>query len=163
MARGRARQNVLGAAKLIKVFKQLPKESIKRMTHALNKGSEEIKALAKITAKQSDPIAGKEHYADTIRISRIRANAATARRSEFVSIAVLAGGTKETSAAAWRSEFGRKPGPKPKRAAKKGHTGHDPQPALLPAYFAIRKKVRSRIKREINRAAKAVAASRTKA
>ena len=154
MARGRAKQNVLGLAKVKKVFRNLPKESLKRMTNALNKGAEEIHALAKITAKRSDPIAGEEHYADTIRISRIRANAATARRSEFVSIAVLAGGTKETTAAAFRSEFGRKPGG--------GHPGHKSQPALFPAYFAIRKKVRGRIKREINRAAKAVAASRTK-
>ena len=74
------------------------------------------------------------------------------------SVGLLAGGTsEETTDAAFRSEFGRKPGPTSKSGSK-GHPGHDPQPALFPAYFSIRKRVRSRIKREVKAAAKAVAA-----
>ena len=151
----RRKQNVLGLAKVLRVFRQLPKENLKRITNSLNLGADEIVGRAKLLAEdsRSDPIAGQEHMADTIRRTPIRRVAASGRFSEKVSVFVLAGvGDKDSEIdnAAFRTEFGRAPG--------EGHPGHSPQPFFFPAYHSIRKRVRSRVAREVNRAAKAVVA-----
>jgi len=46
-------------------------------------------------------------------------------------------------------EYGRAPGPD-------GHPGHVAQEFFWPAYHSVRKRVRSRVKREIRRAAKTI-------
>lgn len=62
---------------------------------------------------------------------------------------VVAGTTKETAQAAYRSEFGRSGGPD-------GHPGHEAQPFMLPAYWQNRDKVIRRINTALRKVARRV-------
>lgn len=139
---------VLGLANVARVFRQLPKENLKRITNSLNLGASEMVVRAKSIAPVSSPIAGQKNFKDTIRKTRIRIRS----DGKSAQIFVLAGnGTgDETDQAAFRSEFGRAPD-------DQGHPGHRPQPSFFPAYHSLRKRIRGRVAREVNRAGKAVA------
>lgn len=149
------KQRLLGVEQVQRAFRRLPQVSLNKIAHALNLSADELVRDAKLAAAVSDPLAGQEHYKDTIRNTGIKFKAAAGRLSDRVSVAVVAGDSKETTEAAWRAEFGRKPGPAPLGGGK-GHPGHDPQPAMLPAYFATRKRIRGRVQRALRAAAKEV-------
>ena len=136
-------------------FARLPREIRKRIILDLKKSADEIKDFAEIAAPKSDPIAGATHVKDSIKVTGIR----RIRRQGVVNlfIAVTAGETKEDQDAALRSEFGRKPGGRSKGGGTTLHKGHDPQPFMFPAYWAVREKVRRRVSRSVTRAARAVA------
>jgi hypothetical protein len=142
-----ARRNIEGFEEVDKVFRRLPRESLERITNALNKGADEIVRDAKIAVPRSED---DEHVADTIGRTSIRAAGKSAE--VFIFAGVEGAGTEQ---AAFRSEFGRKPG--------SGHPGHRAQPFMFPALAKNRKRVLGRIRREINRAARFVSGLRPKA
>jgi len=142
------RQNVLGLANVLRVFKDLPKENLKRITNSLNQGADEFVARAKSIAAESDPIAGQEHFKDTIRKTGIRVRGDGNAAQIFMLAGKGDGG--ETDDAAFRSEYG--------RAQDDKHPGHRPQPSFFPTYHSLRKRIRGRVAREVNRAARAVVA-----
>ena len=133
-----------------KVFERLPREFLEGITHALNQGADEIVDAAKILAPEGPQ---EPHVKDTIRRTDIRVRA----DGKSAVVFVTTGDTKQTANAAFRSEFGRAPGGSGKVDMGK-HPGHREQPFMFPAYFAKRKRVRSRVKRAIKKAAVAEAA-----
>jgi len=152
----RRKKNVLGLANVLRVFRELPKENLKRLTHALNLGADEIVAKAREAVPVSDPIAGQEHVRDTIRRTGIRVREAGPKNSRGAVVYVYAGrgDDGETDDASFRSEFGRAPDD------GGGHPGHHPQSFMFPAYHSVRARVRRRVAREVNAAAKAVVRGR---
>lgn len=151
-----ARRILTGAENVRRVFRNMAEESVERITHALNKGGEEVAERARQLAPvdpttQIDLKDQIEVYVGT------RANA----RGNFVQtepnsavVYVVAGDTKERRNVAFRMEYGRAPGGSGSNA---GHPGHPAQEFMFPAYFSVRNRVRSRIKRAVKAAAVAAA------
>lgn len=142
------RRSLAGISTVRKVFPNIAEESIRRITNALNQGGEEIAAAANLLVPVDEG-----DLKETIEVRAAGIKLRRDRRSAVVRI--VAGTSKETANAAFRQEFGRSPGPGV-------HPGHAAQPFLFPAYFAKRRRVRGRIKREIRRAARFSAGARLK-
>lgn len=128
------------------VFTDIADESVKRIVRALNKGADEISR----TAEQLVP----EDTGDLKRDIKVRRATRLRRDGKAIVAQITAGSKASTAQAAYRSEFG--------RSATSDHPGHRAQPFFFPAYFAKRKRVRGRIKREIARAARFKAGVRRK-
>jgi len=90
--------------------------------------------------------------ADTIHKTELRERA----DGKSVQVFVVAGDSKETAEAAFRSEYGRAPGGSGK-VDMSDHPGHRSQEFMHPAYWKNRKRARNRIKRAIAAAAKEAA------
>lgn len=129
-----------GIENVARVFRALPRESLEEITHALNLGGKEIVDAAEVLVPVDEGA-----LKGTVKARRpvIRSD------EKAVVVRVVAGDTRETANAAFRQEFGRSP--------SGGHPGHPPQEFMWPAYYAKRKRVRSRVKRAINKAAKMAA------
>lgn len=169
------RQILTGMETVRKVFRRLPEENLKRITNALNQGADDIAG----TAKQIVPVQTGE-LRDAIEVERATAVTRTPGRSSRIisnqsnpnTIQVRIGVFPQEAGdpgfyAAW-VEFGTPPrqaGVRRSRGKKKKsivdsdtNKGTSARPFLFPAFWVNRKRVRNRIAREINRAAKAVAA-----
>jgi len=139
------RRYVEGLAEVRRVFAAAPAENIERITDALNRGGKEIEAAA----RQAVPV-GDGDLRDSLRT--IEASEIRVRRDDRAAVVYVTAGRNAdgTNRYARAQEFG--------RAASDGHPGHAAQPFFFPAYWSVRRRVRSRIKREIRRAARALAA-----
>jgi len=135
------------------MFKTLPPRAIGRITHALNLGADEIVSVQKQLAPYDENSPGP-HVRDTIHKTDIRE-----KKGKFggVVIFVVAGDSKQTADAAWRSEYGREPGGK---SPNEWHPGHDPQAFFFAGYHFVRRRVRARVARAFSEAAKASVRSR---
>lgn len=144
--------SVEGVDKVARVFRALSRKAAERIADALEKGADEIVARAKVLAPVDDG-----NLRDTIaRRTDIRGTTRRDGSDRGVVVYVVAGDTAETAIAAFRQEFGRDPGGNEKGNAD--HPGHAAQPFLFPAYWSIRRRVRSRVARAISAAAKEAAA-----
>lgn len=131
-----------GADRVSRIFKQLPREASEEIAHALNLGAREIADAAEVLV----PVDTSELKQDI----QIETTGIRARNDGRAAVARVVVGTKAgTAQKAFRQEFG--------RAKSDGHPGHDPQSFFFTAYHAKRKRVRSRVARAINKAAKAMA------
>lgn len=157
MARSRV-THIDGIETVRAAFKTLKNESIGRITHALNLGADEVVSGARILA----PIDEGDLKA-TIRKTPIQLKGG---KFGGVVIRIIAGNTKQTANAAFRSEFGRDPGGTFKKGPKAGqpthHPGHDPQEFMFPAYWAVRRRIKARVATAVRNAAKAAVQSRGK-
>lgn len=142
---------IVGLDKVARVFRTLPYKSQVRIRNALSQGADEIVDAAKtLISAARTPGTDPHHVRDTVQRSEIKVS--STERSAYVTI--TAGDTKETAQAAFRTEYGRDAGGDGVNA---GHPGHKAKPFMFPAYWALRRRVRSRISREINRAVKEAA------
>ena len=134
---------IKGADRVSRIFKTLPREASEEIAHALNLGAKEIADAA----EKLVPV----DTGDLSRDIQVEATGIQARRDNKAAVArVVVGTTKGTAEEAFRQEFGRAPGPN-------GHPGHASQSFFFTAYHAKRKRVRGRVARAINKAAKAMA------
>lgn len=138
-----------GIEKTNRVFRTLSRESRERITDAMNRGLAEMVR----DARRLVPVDNGD-LKRTVRSTGIRV------REDGRAIVgyVIAGDTKQTAEAAYRSEFGRKPGGHGKIDMSR-HPGHPPEEFMFPAYWRNRNRARGRIKRAINAAAKEAARS----
>ena len=135
---------VQGADTVARVLgREIPRENIKRITDALNRGAMEIAARAELLVPVDQGDLKESIEARTTGIRAIR-------KGKSVATFVVAGTDGETAISAFRQEFGRAPGPL-------SHPGHAANPFMFPAYWSLRKRVVGRVRREINKAAKVVA------
>lgn len=126
-----------------RVFRRAPRVHQEKIAHALNVGAREIKDRAEILVP--------EDTGDLKQDIKVEARGLQVRRGGRALVArVIAGTSAGNAMAAFRSEFGRAPSPD-------GHPGHAPQSFFFTAYHSVRKRVRGRVKRSINAAAKALA------
>ena len=133
---------VQGADTVSRIFKKLPKEASKEIAHALNLGAKEVAEAAEILV----PVDTGELKRDI----QIETTGVQARSDNKAVVAKVIVGTKaDTAEKAFRQEFG--------RARSDGHPGHAPQSFFFTAYHAKRKRVRDRVARAINKAAKVMA------
>ncbi len=133
---------VQGADTVSRIFKKLPREASENIAHALNLGAKEVAEAAEILV----PVDTSELKRDI----QIETTGIQARSDKRAAVArVIVGTKRETAEKAFRQEFGRAP--------SNGHPGHAPQSFFFTAYHAKRKRVRSRVARAINKAAKAMA------
>lgn len=147
-----ARRLVEGRERVARVFRQIKDESVDRITHALNKGGEEIAEYARLLAPVGDYRGGGDLQASIA----VRATEIRVQRGGRAAVVFVVAGTNEGGLAyAREQEFGRAPGGSGVNAT---HPGHDPQPFLFPAYWARRKRVVGRIRREVRKAAREAAA-----
>jgi len=142
-----------GIENVRRVFRTLPEKSLIEITHALNVAGDTVVKRAKQLVSVSDPKAGNEHLRDSIRKTNIR----IIRANRSAVIYVVAGGTGETNIAAFREEFGRKPGGQLKGGGESTHPGYGPNEFFFPAYWSTRTATRGRIARALKAAAKEVA------
>ena len=147
MARLRVTQ-IEGIETVRSMFRNLPRRAVGRITHALNLGADEIVAKQKELVPYDETSPGP-HLRDTIHKKDIRVKTG---KYPGVVIFVVAGDTKRTADAAWRSEYGRELGGKDPNA---WHPGHDPQAFFFAGFWAVRRRVRSRVARAFSDAAKA--------
>ncbi len=132
-----------GVDQVSRVFKALPRKSAEEIAHALNLGAKEIADAAELLV----PVDTAELKQDI----QIETTGPQIRSDNRAVVArVIVGTRKDTAEKAFRQEFGRARGPGK-------HPGHDPQSFFFTAYYAKRKRVRSRVARAINKAAKAMA------
>lgn len=141
---------VEGMEAMRRAFDMFFADSQKEIMAALEKGGQEIADRARQAAPKSDPIAGETHIKDSIKVSPPFLIARRAGRRKSVAVVVSAARSKEDQEAAYRAEFGRRPD-------DRGHPGHQRQPFMFPAYWSVRKRVRDRVARAINKAAKKAA------
>jgi len=126
-----------GVDTVARAFRRMTRDGAERVTDALNRGADEIAARARVAV----PVDSGD-MRDTIDVDRTEIRAgATGNPTVYV----VAGTTPLTQAYARALEFGRPEGGAPAAAAR---------PFLFPAYWSLRKRVRGRIKRAINRAAR---------
>ena len=137
-----------------RAFKKFSIESRAKIVAALEKGGDEIAEAARALAPVSNPRAGASHVAEDIKPTRVRIIRRASRENLFVRVSAGAGSMEDFNAA-WRAEFGRKPGPTP--AEGRPHPGQSAQPFLFPAYWARRKRVVNRVKRVLKQAARRAA------
>ncbi len=131
-----------GADRVSRIFKRLRREASEEIAHALNLGAKEIAETAEILVPEDT----RELRGDI----QIEATGIQARSDNKAAVArVIVGTKKGTAEKAFRQEFGRAAGPD-------GHPGHAPQSFFFTAYHAKRKRVRSRVSRAVNKAAKAM-------
>ena len=132
-----------GADRVSRIFKKLPRESAENIAHALNLGAKEVAEAAEVLVP--------EDTRELRRDIQIEQSGIQARSDGKAAVARVIVGTKQdTAEKAFRQEFGRAPSPD-------GHPGHAPQSFFFTAYHAKRKRVRSRVARAVNKAAKAMA------
>ncbi|MEO0623822.1 MAG: HK97-gp10 family putative phage morphogenesis protein [Pseudomonadota bacterium] len=134
---------VTGLDDVRKAFKRMSEEGARELTDALGKGAAEIESTARMLAPVGEE--DERHMRDTIS-STVR----PLPNGRGVQAIVAVGTDAETRDAALRTEFGRAPG----GVGQEGHPGHDPQPFFFTAYQAVAKRVRSRVKRAIAKAAR---------
>ena len=149
------RQILTGVEDVRRVFRRLPEENVRKITHALNQSAEEVAARARQLAPH-DPntpidLADQIEVRISTKLNRRRGLKTTEPNS--VAAYVVAGDTPARRGVAWRMEFGRRPGPK-------GHPGFGPRPFMFPAYYSLRKRIIGRVRRAVKAAAKAVSAAR---
>lgn len=140
---------VRGLPQVKDAFRDLPPAAQQRIVNALNLSAEEIQEEAEHLAPYDPTTRINLNEQIEVRFAR-RDQGIRGGVSRQVVAYVIAGDSRERAQAAFRAEYGRAPGPN-------GHPGHGPQEFMFPAYFRIRKRVRSRIKRAVTQAAKAVA------
>lgn len=140
-------RNIDGVEKVEAIFSQVSRKSAERLAIALNKGGDEIAERAEDLA----PVGSYRGAGDLQRsIEVVRAQLATRADGRAVVVRVNAGTTRQTAQAAFRQEFGRRPGPG-------RHPGHAIQDFFWPAYWSLRARVRARVKRELRAMARALA------
>lgn len=143
-----------GVDRVARIFAAAPRENVERIADALNRGAQEIAAQAQRAAPVQAAADGGALRADiAARTTDIRV--AGSKRAAVVY--VVAGTEPQTMVEARMQEFGRAPGGDGDQAE---HPGHAAQPFFFPAYFSIRRRVLSRVRREVRRAARAAAAIR---
>lgn len=127
---------VEGREKVAAVFGRLGDEIVDDLTKALDAGGAEIEAAAVLLAPKADG----DLAASIGRDIRVREDGRAVRA------VVFAGTDPATAIAAFRQEFGRAP--------SDDHPGHAAHEFMFPAYQALRKRVRGRVKRAIGAAVK---------
>lgn len=130
MARKRYTQGFGHAAR---VFRFMSLNMARDFADQFNRSGREMTGLMKRLVPVSDD---QEHVRDAIAFRVVPTN-------RGIALAVWAGDSKETIAAAWRSEYGRAPGGE----GQAGHPGHASQRFFWPAYYNQRKRIRARLAR----------------
>lgn len=128
-------------------MRELPAENRRRITHALNKGGQELADQVRIIIPVSAPEFAP-HMKDTVKAHPIKIGK---NGNPYVAVTV---GEGETKQAAYRVELGRKPGPPGPHG---GHPGMAPHPFFWPSFWKLRARIKRRINRAVRDAAKAVA------
>lgn len=137
---------VTGLGKVQSVFSRAPVEFQRKIAIALNRGLEEVKDAAE-TLVPVDTGALKRDIQIENRGLKVR------KDGRAIVGRVIVGRQKGTAMEAFRQEFGRAPGPD-------GHPGHEPQAFFFTAYHAKRKRIRARVARAVNAAARAMISGR---
>jgi len=168
---GRRQSRVEGIEETRRVFAQLSPVAIGRITNALNLGAEEIKVTAKALApKDTGELAGAIEVRRSLEgfsargiigAFHVAAGGGAAQTSVERFIGVF---PERKNSPGWYAafvEFGTasrtkgkvyKTGSKRrKKKARDTHPGTTAQPFLFPAFWALRKRVKGRITRELNR------------
>ncbi|MEM1421828.1 MAG: HK97 gp10 family phage protein [Pseudomonadota bacterium] len=136
-------KRITGVDAAARVFRRLPRAAAEKIVGALEKGAEDIADRARVLVPRDE---GDLSETITTRVQERRDGRA-------VIALVLAGTTSQTAITAYRQEFGRAPGPGE-------NPGHADQAFLFPAYWAVRRRVRGRVARAVNAAAKTEARRR---
>jgi HK97 gp10 family phage protein len=144
--------SVEGVDRVAAVFRRISRGAAEKIAQALERGGDEIAARARSIA----PVDEGDLRETIARRTNIRTTQRQDGSARGVVVYVVAGDTKETAHAAYRQEFGRAAGGTGERNAN--HPGHPAQPFLFPAYWSLRRRVRSRVARAINAAVKEAAA-----
>ena len=137
---------VTGLDKVRSVFNRAPVEFQRRIAVALNRSLEEIKDAAETLGPVETGSLKREIQIEKRGLEGRKDGRAIVGR-------VIVGTQKGTAMEAFRQEFGRAPGPD-------GHPGHEPQTFFFTAYHAKRKRVRGRVARAVNAAARAMISGR---
>lgn len=145
----RTRRYMEGTETTARVFRGLSDKMVGQITRALNQGAAEIVARAQIAVPVDD--GDLRDSIEVVQATEIRETRRRDGSAKGVAVYVVAG-TGSTAAYARVQEFG--------RASSGDHPGHAAQPFLFPAYWSVRRRVRNRIARAINAAAKEAARAR---
>lgn len=148
------RKYIEGADKAERFFRGSSAKMAEKIAIALNKGGAEVKAAAKIMAPvQPGPSGGDlrdDIHAEPIAVQAAKANRGKGNRGgrQHALVVLVTAATKaENAHAAYRTEFGRAPGPG-------SHPGITAQHWFYNSYWSLRKRVQGRIKRAVKAAAK---------
>lgn len=138
------RRHLDGLDDALRIFDRASRDGVERVVDAVNRGAIEIRDRA----REAAPVGDYSGAGGLRRSVDVEATTARARRDGGGIVAtVFAGGTPDTASAARAQEFGRAPGPG-------DHPGHAAQPFFFSAYHALRRRVVSRIRRALSRAAR---------
>lgn len=146
---------VIGADRLARKLKRLPKAVEAEIKAAMEKGADEIVAMAQSLAPVGDGTLWESigwTYGDAPKGSIALASA----KAGNIAITVYAG-NDEAFYARW-VEFGTSPHEQGGIYAGTEHPGTSQQPFFYPAYRKSRRRIKGRVTRAINKAAKRVAA-----
>ena len=149
-----------GTDNVRRVFRTLPEAAARNIAHALNLSADEVVRDAKILVGY-DNSSSQEHVRETIDRTEIRAVAAHRAGNRNLSgnakVIIYAGDTKQTADAAFRQEYGRKPGGTTKTGKPMKHKGHNPTEFMNLAFHKNKQRLKGRISRAIKAAAREAA------